>query len=148
MNLQAFYKRYGRDTTTNFQLIKYAKELKIPNFHVCMRDEVKQLPRDKCPLNVITNIHTSDERGVHWSALHVSKGKGPPTGCSVAYFFDSFGLPPTQEIINFLSKVADRTCNTLQVQESNTSYCGQLCLFVLYRFTSGSPFEDVIISLL
>ena len=39
MNIDDFYKHFGRDTTTNFQLEKYAKELKFPNFYVCMRDE-------------------------------------------------------------------------------------------------------------
>ena len=139
MNIQAFYKRYGRDTTTNFQLIKYSKELKIPNFYVCMRDEIKSLPRNKLPLNVITNIHTSAERGVHWSGIHVNK--------NVAYFFDSYGLPPTKEIINFLPSSGDRTHNTLQVQDFNTSNCGQLSLFVLYRLTLGDSFQNIIISL-
>ena len=139
MNLEAFYKRFGRHTTTNFQLIKYAKELKIPNFHVCMRDEIKSLPRNKLPLNVITNIHTSAERGVHWSAFYINK--------NVTYFFDSYGLPPTQEIINFLPSSCDRTHNTLQVQEFNSSKCGQLSLFVLYKLTQGDSFQDIIISL-
>ena len=108
MNLQAFYKRYGTYTTTNFHLIKYAKDLKIPNFHVCMRDELSFLPRNKLPLNVITNIHTSSERGVHWSAIHINKNKQ-------AFWFDSFGLPPTQEVINLLPWATERICNTLQV---------------------------------
>ena len=75
MNIDDFYKRFGRDSTANFQLEKYAKELKIPNFYVCMRDEINQLPRNMFPLNVIVNIHTSKERGVHWSALYINKDK-------------------------------------------------------------------------
>ena len=139
MNLPDFLKRYGQNTTSNFQLTKYARELKIPNFHICMRDEIAGLPRTTFPLNVITNIHTSAERGVHWSAFYISK--------TCAYFFDSYGLPPTQEIIDFI-KAADRTCNSLQVQDFNTTHCGQLSLYVLYRLSKGDRFEDVIISLL
>ena len=140
MNLEAFYKRYGRDTTTNFQLIKYGRELKIPNFHICMRDEVAKLPRNKLPLNVITNIHTSAERGVHWSAFHISKDR--------ACFFDSYALPPTQEIVDFFPRKIDRIRNTFELQDFNTSYCGQMSLYVLYRLSLGDKFEGIIISLL
>ena len=94
MNIDDFYKRFGRDTTTNFQLEKYAKELQVPNFYVCMHDEINQLPRNNFPLNVIINIHTSEERGVHWSVLYINKDE--------VYFFDSCGLAPTQEILDFL----------------------------------------------
>ena len=139
MNIDAFYKLYGTDTTTNFQLVKYARELKIPNFHVCMRDELRSLSTNKLPLNVITNIHTSAERGVHWSALHVNKAG--------VYFFDSYAIPPTQEIIDCLPANLERTRNTLQVQDFNTSNCGQLSLYVLYNLNKGFPFQDIIIPL-
>ena len=102
-------------------------------------DEIKSLPRNKLPLNVITNIHTSSQDGIHWSAFHISKDQ--------AYFFDSYGLPPTQEIIHFLPSSCDRTHNTLQVQDFNSSNCGQLSLYVLYRLTQGDSFQDIIISL-
>ena len=139
MNITDFYKRYGKYTTTNFQLRDYAKELKIPNFHICMRDEISDLPRTAIPLNVITNIHTSHERGVHWSAFHVSKEK--------AYFFDSYALPPTKEIIDFLPKNLDRTRNTFQLQDFNDSYCGQLSLYVLYKLSCNEDFQKIILSI-
>jgi hypothetical protein len=140
MNINAFYKRYGQNTTTNFQLIKYAKELEIPNFHVCMRDEIKSLSLKRLPLNVITNIHTTNQRGVHWSALHVTKGS--------AYFFDSFGLPPTQEIIDLLPCKVQRMRNTFEVQSFDESNCGQHSLYVLYKLNKKEPFQDIIISLI
>ena len=96
MNIGDFYKRFGRGFTTNFQLERYARELKIPNFYVCMRDEINQLPRNKFPLNVIVNNHASKERGVHWSALYINKDK--------VFFFDSYALVPTQGIVDFFSQ--------------------------------------------
>ena len=104
MNIGDFYKHFGRDSTTNFQLERYARELKIPNFYVCMCDEINQLPRNKFPLNVIVNIHTSKERGVHWSALYINKDK--------VFFFDSYDLVPTQEIVDFLSQHSQGIRNT------------------------------------
>ena len=139
MNIDDFYKRFGRDSTTNFQLERYARELKIPNFYVCMRDEISQLPRNKLPLNVIVNIHTSKERGVHWSALHINK--------DIVFLFDSFGLVPTQEIIDFLPQHSQRIRNTLEVQSFGESNCGQLSLYVLYKLNKGESFQDTIISL-
>ena len=142
MNINKFYKSFGRGTTTNFQLIKYAKELKIPNFHVCMRDEIKHLPQDQIlSLSIVTNIHTSKERGVHWSALHITKNKE-------AYFFDSFGLPPTLEVINFLPNQYIKIRNTLEVQNFGESNCGQLSLYVLYKLNLGESFHNIIISLI
>ena len=139
MNIDDFYKHFGRDSTTNFQLERYARELKIPNFYVCMRDEINQLPRNMFPLNVIVNIHTSKERGVHWSALYINKDK--------VFFFDSYALVPAQEIVDFLSQHSQRMRNTLEVQSFGESNCGQLSLYVLYKLNKGEPFQDIIISL-
>ena len=89
MNLKDFFNKYGTDTTSNFQLIKWAKELKIPNFHYVMRDEINELPlTSKNPLNVVTNIHASDQQGIHHSAFHLGKER---------YFFDSYGLNPCKD---------------------------------------------------
>ena len=73
-----------------------------------MRDEINQLPRNKFPLYVTANIHTSKERGVHWSALYINKDK--------VFFFGSYALVPTQEIVDFLSQHSQRMRNTLEVQ--------------------------------
>ena len=140
MNIESFYKRFGRNTSTNFELIRCAKDLEIPNFYVCMRDEIKRLPRNKTPLNVVTNIHTSSERGVHWSAFHLAKNKQ-------AFWFDSFALPPTQEVLDFIPSEYSRLRNTFEVQSFGQTNCGQLCLFVLYKLNQGVSFHDVIISL-
>ena len=37
--------------------------------------------------------------------------------------------------------------NTLQLQPNNTEMCGQLCVFVLYRLTDKSTFDDIILEL-
>ena len=41
MNIKEFLNRYGVDTTTNFQLLHWAKQLGLKNFHVLMRDEIR-----------------------------------------------------------------------------------------------------------
>ena len=43
MNLKFFLEKYGTETSNNFQLLHWAKQLKIKNFHVFMRDEIKEM---------------------------------------------------------------------------------------------------------
>ncbi len=45
MTIKEFLDKYGRDTTTNFELIQIAKELGLKIFYYCMKDEIKQLRR-------------------------------------------------------------------------------------------------------
>ena len=71
MKLKEFFDKYGTDTT-NFELMNIAKNLGIKNFYYVMRDEVKDLPKNKETLNVTINIHTSKENGVHHSSFYVS----------------------------------------------------------------------------
>ena len=144
--LAAWKKKYGTSTTTNFDLLKIAEAEGITPFYVVMRDEVSSLP-SSTPLYAVTNIHTSDERGVHWSAL--AKGGGNTkgntghgdTGTTGNYFFDSYALPPTQEVKDFLQHA---TYNTFTFQEPGTTECGQLCLFLLKELTlSKDPLETI-----
>ena len=88
MNIDDFYKRFGRDTTTNFQLENYAKELQIKNFYMCMHNEINQLPQNKLPLNVIINIQCWKQRGMHMvCAVHWQRR---------GLFFDSYSFESTQ----------------------------------------------------
>jgi hypothetical protein len=148
-NINEFFKLYGTQTTTNFDLKKIANELGIKNFHVLMRGELQFLKnkptgtfssRNKVPsitVNFITNLHTSDQNGVHWSAGIFSKNGDN-------YYFDSYGLPPTNEVKELLGT---GTYNTFQIQTPGTTYCGQLCLYVLYKLQKGVPFLDIMLEL-
>lgn len=137
MNFKEFTKRYGDDTTTNFQLMKWAKELGIKPFYYCMRDEVHNL-KGKKSFFAICNIHTQNQKGVHHSALCRINGK--------AYFFDSFGLNPTKEIEKAVGKM---TWSTSQIQKVGERCCGQLSLYVLYKLADGcQSFEDIILNLI
>ena len=138
LDLKQFCKIYGTHTTTNFDLIKYAKRFKIINFQVLMRDEI-QFANMKLPINVITNLNTSTQKGVHWSCFHEDQlGK--------KYWFDSYALPPTIKIIKkFKSPILGNTINLFQ--DFDMSYCGQLSLFILYKLNNES-YESIILDLL
>ena len=137
--LQDFFRKYGTQTTTNFDLIEIAKKEGIKPFYYVMRDEVFTLPKTKKKLYVCTNLHTSKEPGIHHSCF-VLDFENPDNNV----YFDSYGLPPTEEVKKLLKH---GTHNTFQLQKLGERYCGQLCLFVLKKLSENVPFEEVILGL-
>ena len=133
-----FKQLFGTETSTNFDLIRWAKYLKLKPFKYAMRDEIKDLPQYGY---FITNIHTSKERGVHHSALYSDVNK--------VYFFDSYALPPTLEILNKFNHTNNRICGDMeeQIQTFDKKYCGQMALYFLYRIKNGDTYEDILVDL-
>ena len=78
---------------TNFDLIEYAKKLKIPKFRgVFMSDTLPRKPhKEECG---IVNLNTSKEKGSHWTCYY-KKG-------NLRIYFDSFGQITRIEIQNYL----------------------------------------------
>ena len=88
-----------------------------------MRDEIANLnavsKNDKC---FIMNIVQSNSSGTHWIAVNIVEG--------TTYYFDSFGLPPTEEIKRYCKE--PRFYNSFVFQKPNEVICGHLCLYFLY----------------
>lgn len=101
----------------DYELIKYAKMLKIPQFiGVFARDKLP--PRAKHTERAIINLDTN--AGSHWAAYYKK-------GAHVSYF-DSFGnLPPPLELQTYLHD-CDISYNYTRYQKYNTTICGRLCL--------------------
>lgn len=118
---------------SNFEIESEAKKLKIKNFRgVFMRDELKNIkPKNKeCG---IFNLNTSKEPGSHWVCWYKN-------GTNRLYF-DSFGVIPPQELIDYLGTPILR--NTTQLQAYNQSNCGEFCLYVLNRLSDGDSFQNI-----
>ena len=110
---------------SNFDIIRICKKLKISNFKGCfMRDELSNLDavsnNDEC---FIMNLDKSNSSGTHWVAVNIVRG--------TTYYFDSFGLPPTEEIKRYCKE--PRFYNSFIFQKPNEVICGHMCLYVLYR---------------
>lgn len=117
---------------TNFELLEACEDLKIKNFKgVCMRD---QLPK-RCPKNGcgILNLDTNDGSGTHW-VCWFKKGQKK-------HYFDSYGLPPPNELVRFLGRGI--LYPTEQIQK-NGVICGHLCLFVLSRLSKGHDLQTIV----
>ena len=127
---------------SNFDILKIAKHLEIPNFKgVFTRDQLpKKIGNKEAG---IVNLNTSNEPGSHWVAYFRDGSK--------KIYFDSFGQVIPTEIQKYLKTkdeyrynlpVIER--NTDVVQEPNTVICGHLCLYVLDNLSKGVNFQDII----
>ena len=128
-SINDFFKRFGKNTTSNIQLINFANQLKMKPFKVIMRDETKLVTNKDY---VIGNIHESSEKGVHWYCFHDK------------YFFDSYGLPPCNEV---KEKISPGIYSEFNIQTFEQKFCGTICFYVLYMMYKGNSFEDVVLYL-
>ena len=128
MNWIEFQRRYGTNTTNNIELTNWARQLKVKPFKCVMRDEVKDLPQYGY---FIINIQTAEEPGAHWSSVY----SNPTT----VYFFDSYALPPYEEVIEKFNHTKNRYSGDYheQIQTFDKKYCGQMALFFLYRMSKA-----------
>ena len=137
---------------SNLELVDAVKLLKIPHFRgVFMRneliDERSDLLRSKkeeCGiLNLDDNDNLNDQYGTrtgggtHWVAWWKDGNN--------KFYFDSYGLQPPTELINYLGAI---TYNTHQVQKAGTVICGHLCLYVLKRLSDGDSLQNIINNLI
>ena len=107
-----------------------------------MRDNLPKKKRNtECG---IVNLADSLSDGTHWVCYYNG------------YYFDSYGLPPPLEIVEYLGdsaqSAADRRSenseyNIFQIQKLGV-ICGHLCLYFLNRITKGMEFNEIIFSLL
>jgi hypothetical protein len=143
LTLSQFLDKFGEDTTSNFDLLQWSKQLGIQNFHYAMRDEMKNFIKGpqtegKRPIFIIANYETSRETGSHHVALYKD--------IDHAYYFNSFGTQPFKEAINFLGN--HHIYSTFQIQKMDEKCCGQLSLYFLYCLHNGKNYYDTIFDML
>ena len=138
-SINEFLDKYGEDTTTNFQLIHWAKELGIKPFKVLMKNELYKL-KDTKKNYIICNYHTTEQPGIHWVGIYKDKNK------DIGYYFNSYGKQPFQEAIEFLN-VKNRYYSAFKIQPDDTKICGQLSLWFLFQLYKGKDFFDIILDL-
>jgi hypothetical protein len=118
---------------TDVQIIDAIKQLKIPHFRgVFCRDE---LPH-KVNVNECGIINLDDSRGIgtHWCCWFKSGRE--------KYYFDSYGLQPPNEIVQYLK--TGILYSTDRIQPDGTLICGHLCVYVLNRLSRGDDMNIII----
>lgn len=97
------------------------------------------LPRnEKFPFSLIANIDPATEPGRHWVALYVRTDK-------VGEFFDSYGRAPSENFASYLRKYCNNIeYNTVRMQGSLSSSCGQYCLYYLAQRVRGRSMKKIV----
>ena len=120
---------------SNYDLIDWCKYLNIPIKDVLPRDQT--VPHNHRQALFIYNLEPSHMTGSHWVATYVKNG--------VINYFDSFGLPPFQEIVNHAKK---KNLTLLhqndQIQNVMTTTCGYFCLHFLNEMNKGRTYFDLL----
>ena len=120
---------------SNHDLIKWCKYLNIPINDVLSRDE--NVPHNHKQALFIYNLEPAYMSGSHWVATYVKD--------NVINYFDSFGMPPFQEMVNHAKK---KNLTLLhqnnQIQNMQTTTCGYFCLYFLNEMNKGKTYFDLL----
>lgn len=82
-------------------------------------------PSDRIPERarglMVINLDASGKPGTHWVGVCVSEAKGE--------YFDTFGRPPSGEILKYLKRNCKRWIHNKQlIQSAASKYCGHYCI--------------------
>ena len=87
---------------------------------------------------MVVNLEPSNEDGSHWIGLYT---KSPDQ----IFYFDSYGMVPDDLVEEYLKENFKRiTINTIRFQSHFSSVCGHYCIYLIYKMSSGSSFNDLI----
>ena len=128
-------KFYKNVPMSNHDLIHWCKYLNMPITDVLSRDET--VPHGHKQALFIYNLEPSYMGGSHWVSTYVKD--------NVINYFDSFGMPPFQEMVNH----AIRKNKTLlhqnnQIQNIISTTCGYFCLYFLNEMNKGISYYDLL----
>ena len=120
---------------SNFDLLDWCRYLKIPIKNVLSRNQT--VPHNHKQAIFIYNLEPSYMNGSHWVSTWVKN--------NVINYFDSFGLPPFEELVDH----AKRKNLTLlhqnqQLQNLYSTVCGYYCLYFLYEMHNGTDYFDLL----
>ena len=128
--------RIPETALSNIDIEKYVKILNIKNFRGCyMRNELNKLKNDNIECDVL-NLNVSSEPGSHWTCWFKIDEK--------KYYFNSFGLPPPKELVDYLKSPI--LYSTFQLQGINDKNCGKWCLSILRGLSKGQDYCDLVLS--
>ena len=120
---------------SNYDLLKWCEYLNIPIKDVLSRDE--NVPHNHMQALFIYNLEPSYMNGSHWVATFVKNG--------IVNYFDSFGMPPFQELVDHAKKKKLILLHqNNQIQNINTTTCGYFCLYFLNEMNKGKSYYDLL----
>lgn len=133
----------GLTSTTADELYQLAKRFEIPGFAVYSSDTLpKKLKKKSQSFIINVDKLLSGRGGTHWVCLYAG-----PKQKEVVYV-DPFGVDAQPSIIK-LMKTIDRPAigSTTQVQHIKADSCGQWCIYMLHKLSSGIPLSTILAEL-
>ena len=128
-------KFYKNTPLSNHDLIKWCKYLNIPINDVLSRNE--NVPHNHKQALFIYNLEPAYMSGGHCVATYVKD--------NVINYFDSFGMPPFQEMVNHAKKKNLTLLHQKnQIQNIQTTTCGYFCLYFLNEMNKGNSYYDLL----
>lgn len=118
------------------QLTNLAKKKKVQLDGILDFDSIQNLLAKKYYVYLLEKDPDSGASG-HYVALIKEQ--------SNSYYFDSFGLPPTSEIIKVLVKPIKYS--TFEIQDLDATNCGNLCIALLSEYQKTKDFEKSVLNL-
>ena len=120
---------------SNYDLLQWCEYLNIPIKDVLSRDE--NTKHNYMQALFIYNLEPSYMNGSHWVATYVKNG--------IVNYFDSFGMPPFQELVDHVKKKKLILLHqNNQIQNINTTTCGYFCLYFLNEMNKGTSYYDLL----
>lgn len=91
------------------------------------------------PAAFVINLSPHDEPGTHWVALYISRE-------GTAFYFDSFGLKPTNNHIAAFIKMHAKSYkyNKRQIQHISSNKCGRFCCVFIVAVLKNSSIDRFI----
>lgn len=102
---------------------------------VFMRNEIPDLSGLDKPAGIVINLQDSRGPGTHWVALY--------SGPEADFYFDSFGLPPPQEIVE-AGRGRRLFYSSGRIQSDDSKMCGYYAVIFLQQMIDGKTFYDSI----
>lgn len=103
--------------------------------------------RGESKVGIVFNTDESGKPGEHWICMFIDISGDNLEGQPGIYYFDSFGEPPEDEVVELIDKLQKETTdmfvvlnNDRQFQE-NTFSCGFYCMHFLEHMILGKSFD-------
>lgn len=108
---------------------------------LCRLDLKECAKKGKTKIGIIFNLDPHDEPGSHWVCAFINLEK------SEAYYFDSYGYAPPDEISRLLKRCKDQGCKNVYYNDirhqRKGSECGMYSLFVIICLLNGKEFATI-----
>lgn len=92
----------------------------------------------------VVNLDNDSGPGTHWVCYIVDKN------LPFAFYFDSFGLAPPKEVVDYLKRLVNKplSYNSSQIQNITSILCGYYCVYVLKTFYRSKRDSDAVYDIL